>query len=357
MSFFSAFNKLDFVKEDIHQVSGITKTPEAGDAVEHFLRRAGRAAELMLAEKEIFSFALLQWTAIGLGYYLWVQMLGWIPEEVWRSTETSDSGSIADIVLLAWSFMVVGLVAFPLGILSACIGAAHFLRRRGGSSSIAACMRMVLPRIWSLWLFHWIDGWITVDRILDRLPKKRRTGEATRRALDEALYYAWKLGTIGILPALISGRGLVDAGKQSILLVRWKLRDAALLRTGYSFICWMVGIAAYLGTILMFITFPDLLPRGEAYSFVYLIYLWAGVPIVVAAGIIQLFLRPIYVISSCDIYCDYLEERGEPMFLPPAPGRVFSALVAFLVLGFIVGVVFLYRKELGIMDMLATPYK
>jgi len=75
----------------------------------------------MFTEKEALFFVLLQWLVIFLVYLLWVQMLAWIPDEVWQSTENSDEGSIVDWILLLWSFICVGIAAFPIGILSGCM--------------------------------------------------------------------------------------------------------------------------------------------------------------------------------------------------------------------------------------------
>jgi len=76
----------------------------------------------------------------------------------------------------------------------------------------------------------------------------------------------------------------------------------------------------------------------------------------IAVAIIQLFLRPIYIISSCDIFSDYLEERQEKVMLPRPPSKGISAFVAFLVLVLVLAIVFIFRYDLGIMNMLSTPY-
>lgn len=349
----SKFNQLDFVRGEVQGIQGFREKPKKIGALKFFAIRTGRAIKLSLAEPEILLFSILQWIVIGLAYYLWVQMLGWIPEEVWRSASNSDSGSVADIVLFVWSFLVVGLAAFPLGILSACIGAVHFLKRAGQPSTIASCLRMVLPRVGALWAFSWADGWITVGQIMERLPKKRNWPPSTA---SEALYYAWKVGTMGVMPALITGRNLVDAGKESVSFLRHKIVDAALLRVGYSLVCWVVGISAYIGTILFFITF-DVLPSGEVYSFVFLFYLWAGIPLLIAVGIVLLFIRPVYLIALSDIYSDYLQEQQLPAQVPvPAP-RIVSVLVVFVILAAFIATAYLFRSGLGIMDLLATPYK
>jgi hypothetical protein len=335
----------------------VDERPAFPTALKNFWQRAKFAVKLILTEKELITFALLQWACIAAGYLLWVQMLGWIPDHVWARARESHSAGLPDLVLFVWSFVCVGAVAFPLGVLSGCMGAVHFLKRLGRESTIVECLKMVLPKVWPLWIFHWIDGWWTVMRILDRLPKKNDRSSPAARALREAMYYAWKLATIGILPALVTGRGLADAGRRSVQLVQAKFSDAAFLRTGYSAACWIVGIAAYAGTILFFMKFPQLTRLGAPESVrIYSVYFWAAVPILAATGVVLLFLRPIYIISACDIYANYVTERGENLLLPPPPVSRKSDMAAFaaaclLVLGLLLAVK--YRYEAGIMGWLA----
>jgi len=345
-------------KDQIHGLDGTREKPSQGESLTGFFSYSEYAIDLMWKEKEIFTFALLQWAVIGAGYYLWVQMLGWIPAEVWQSTENSNNGSVADVVLLLWSFVCVGIVAYPLGILSACMGAVHFIRRQGRSSSIAECLRIVLPKAWSLWAFTWMDGWITVNQILKRLPKKNDRTSPAEKALSEALYFAWKIGTIGILPGLITGRGLVESTRRSVDVVRHKFKEIMKLRLGYSLLCWVIGIATYVGTIYFLCTFSHLLPQRErdTAGFIYTFYLWVGIPICLSVGIIQMFLRPVYVIASCHIYSDYLNEKQEKILLPTPPSKSFSALVVFGALLIILAVVFIYRDQLGITKLLSVPY-
>lgn len=348
------FNEISFVRDEIKDLPGIQRKPPGG--IGSFTSRIGAALALGFKEKEIFMFGLLQWAAIGLGYLLWVQMLDWIPEWVWRSAAESDSGSIADVVLLVWSFVCVGVVAYPIGILSGCMGAAHFLHRQGQPSSVAACLQMVLPQGWPLWTFHWIDGWITVNRILDRLPRKNDRRSKAQKAASEVLYYAWKLGIAGVLPNLVTGHGLLRSGKNSVLFVKDNFKEVAKLRTGYSALCWVVGILAYIGTMFLFMV-VDIVPEGgEVYGHIYTFYLWAAVPILVATAVIMLLLRPIYVLALCELYSEYVEREDIPIDLPDNPSKGTSALVAFGCLCLIIGVAYLFRQELGITDMLATPY-
>jgi len=343
-------NKIGFIRDEIKDIPNIDKKPVGG--ISSFSSKIGYAISLGFKEKEILLFGLLQWASIGLGYLLWIQMLDWIPNNVWRGAAQSNEASIVDLVLLAWSLVCVGLTAFPVGILTGCMGATHFLHKQGRVSTVAICFKLVLPQSWPLWAFHWIDGWITVNQILQRLPKERDPLTPAQKALSEALYYAWKLGVSGVLPSIVTGNSLIQSGKNSVIFVKDNFVEVAKLRAGYSALCWIVGIAAYAGAILLFMIF-DIAPRGNA---IYTIYFWAAVPILISVGIIMLILRPIFVLAICDIYSDYLDEKGEVVNLPENPPKSISAIVTFVCISIIVAVVYLYRNELGIIEMLSTPY-
>jgi len=342
---------LDFIGKDVDAYlteKSIRRKTWSEENVIDFSRRAGYAISLIFREKEIILFSLLQWLVIGLVYYLWVQLLGWIPPEVWQSD--SDLNDLAlNLAFLAWSFFCVALAAYPIGVLTGAMGAAHFLRQQGFPSTIAGCLKMALPNSHRLWLFQTVDGWLTVDRILDRLPKKDYFTSMARRALDEAIYYAWKVGTLGVVPALLTGKGLIDAGKDSINLVKTRTSDVLKLRGGYSVTCWLIGITTYIGSILYFVSYPSLF---EGYNSVYTFYLWMGVPILISVGVIQLFVRPIYVLASCHLYSEYLQEQDVTLELKGSPGPVVSTFVAFLVLGLLLAVVYVYREEIGLMAIL-----
>lgn len=340
-------NKINFVRDEIKEIPNIDKKPAGG--IKSFNSRVGYAISLGLKEKEIFVFGLLQWVSIGIGYLLWIQMLDWIPDDIMRSAARSDDVSIVDLILVVWSFVCVGIVAFPVGILTGCMGATHFLHKQGRESTVATCLKLVLPHSWSLWAFHWIDGWITVNQILDRMPRKDDRRSATAIALSEALYYAWKLGVAGVLPSIITGNSLIESGKNSVVFVKDNFLEVARLRAGYSILCWIVGITAYAGAIILFMVL-DIAPD------VFTIYFWAAVPILIAVALVMLFLRPIYVLALCDLYSDYLIEKSEEVILPENPPASVSAIIAFGFLCVALAAAYFYRNELGIIDMLSTPY-
>lgn len=348
------FNQIKFVPNQIKSHPHINEKPVGGIAA--YGSRIGSTLTLMLKEKEILFFCLLQWASIGAAYLLWIQIFDWIPEEVWRSIKESDEGSMGDVVFVVWSFVCVGLAAFPVGIFTGCMGAAHFLHRQGRESTVAACMRLVLPQSWSLWMFHWVDGWITVRQIVRRLPRKDDPTTPAQRAMQESLYYAWKLGVSGILPSIVTGNNLLQSGKNSVVFVKQNFWEVAKLRAGYSAVCWIVGIGTFGSTILMFALF-DVVPENERVeSHMFRIYFWIAAPLLTAVGVVILFLRPVFVLALCHLYSEHLDRRGRSVALPKNPPKSISALVAFGCLCLLVAVAFLLRDELGITEMLSTPY-
>lgn len=346
---------LDFVGRDVAAYLDKNAIPRKVWKAENLAElgsRSARAISLILREKEIILFSLLQWVAIALAYYLWVQILGWIPEEVWNSPSKLEDTAL-NVAVLAWSVACVALAAYPIGVLTGAMGAAHFLREQHQPSTIAACLKLAWPNSTRLWMFHALDGWLTVDIILERMPKKGHfnSGAVARRAVAEAIYYAWKVGTIAMPPAILAGRGLVEAGRESIALVKSKPWQVVKLRGGYSAICWIIGVATYVGALVFLIAFP--LPGGAGHS-VLSFYVWLGLPILAAVGVIKLFVRPVYVIASCQLYSEFLKESGKSVSLGSRPGRGTNALVAFVVLCAIVLAVSLYREEIGLMALLAA---
>lgn len=346
--------KLKLIQARISSLEGIEKKPNKIESCKGFCSRSAYAFKLMFSEKEIFFFALLQWIAVAVGYFLWVQILYLVPEEVWQEAEKSDDTSAVDLILIAWTFICIGVATFPLGLFSACIGAVHFLRRQGKKSTIFACLKLSLPRVGSLWFFTWLDGWITVKQIISRLEKE----EGSNHLLREALYYAWKFATMGILPGLISGRSLSMSAKNSIILVKDKMWELAKLRAGYSFINWIVATIAFLATIVFFIKFDNLVPFASDKTQEYLpsFYFWAGIPIMASIALIQLLIRPLYIISLCDIYSDMIEERNGNLILENSGNGFWSILIFIVFIALVIAGCF-YHDELGISELFRKGLK
>lgn len=323
--------------------------PKRGAAVASYLNSGAVSLRFIFGEKENIAFAFLQWVVIGIAYYLWVQVLSLVPEEVWNC----DNGNYAaGIILLIWSIVCVGLAAYPLGLLTACMNASYILRFTGRESTVAECLKIVLPKSWSLWVFSWFDGWWTVMRILERLPKKNDRTPLAVKMLNEAIYQGWKLASLGFIPALLSGRDVGEACGDSLKMLKERFSMLIKLRVGYSLVCWGFGIFGYLGMFVLLRMLPELSGRILENNVVYGVYLLAGVPLLAVLIFIMLVFRPVYVISACRIYAFYAREKGMKIKLPESSSRGVSALMAFLLLAVALAVVWFFRDRLGIAELM-----
>jgi len=358
MNFFADRKALLALRDDVRSSGAFpTERPQKIDSLRRYFGYMGYSLKLMVQEPELILFTVLQWLSVAAAYYLFVMMLYWIPPDVWKSTERSDSGSIADLVLWVWIIICIGLAALPLGIFSSCIAVVHMLRYyEEKPSSIAYCLKIVLPRAWSLWIFHWIDGYITISQIIERLPKKNDRTPLTARLAGEVLYYTWKITTMGILPNLITGRSVKDTCGHTIGMIREHGVELLRIRTGYSVLCWIIAIATYIWGIYNFGWIKERFFPGALEDTIAQFYFVAGIPVLFSVAVIQLVLRPAYIIALTDVYGTYMLERNEVIIKTETPRPAISALVIFLLLCLAVGAAWLHRYELGIMDMLATPY-
>ena len=312
--------------------------------------KAGYALSLGLKEKEIFFFGGMQWLAVALGYLLWTQMLFWIPPEVWDAMETQDGAGPIDYALTLWAFLCVGLVAFPVGIFSSCMGVTHFLYKQGRASTVAMCLKLSLPNAWRLWAFHWTDGWFTVKQIWSRIPGgENRT--LAQILYQEALYYAWKVGISGVLPSMVIGKGMIESGKESVEFVKQNTKEIIKLRAAYSGNCWVLGILTYFAAFPIVFYLDDGTGIGNNIAN---IYLYIALPICFSTGFIMFFLRPIYLLNLCNLYSDYLKTNNITIELPDNPPRAISALVFFAILCVAALVIFYYREAIGLVDILST---
>lgn len=345
MSLIPIKNELNNLKLKAYKEIDFSENPGYFGSVGGFFRSIATSLRFVLTEKENIVFALLQWGCIVLAYYIWVQVLSWIPEEIWEKAENRDSyNKYADLILWLWSLACVGLAAYPLGILTACMNASCILRFQNKESTFTDCFKIALKHSGTIWIFSWIDGWWTIKRIIERLPKKNNRTPASVRAYNEIIYQIWKMLTLGFVPALLFGRSFKEACQDSLNLAKKRFLPLIKLRLGYSLICWIVGIGCYIGTILFFAFLDDIPAKNDMYSF----YKYAGIPMIIALLVIMLIFRPLYIISACRIYISYACDEGLKGTLPKKSSAYINILVIFAIFSALIYFTILFHHQLGI---------
>lgn len=351
MFFRSKRRMLETAQKEAQKIFSETNTKPEVLSLQHcstFFGELGYSIRLILQEKEIIFFAVLQWLVIGLAYTMWTQIFDWIPDSLWEEVkklnDRNDDGAfdLINLVLLGWSFLVVVVASYPISILNASMTAAHYLRRSNQESTIAKCLGLAFKNLGRLWVFTTIDAWITVTAILDRLPSKKNK----RTALDEVLYYAWKIGTIGVLPALVAGKGYIEAAKDSTQLLKEKPARTIGIRMGYSLVCWIIGIAAYIGSICYFIAYGEHDSKvNEIYNFSFLM----AVPIFIAVGVTSVLVRPFYLIMISKLYTDTIPLTNEVTEQPENKSFDLLALFFAVLFGSLLSIYF-FGEQLGIRE-------
>ena len=352
-------NKYDFVRDELKDLPEFSELPKG--KIKDFTSRIKYALLLGLKEKEIFFFGAMQWLSVILAYLLWLQMLYWIPQPVWDWVGECLDGPgdgdgctlAADIPLFLWGVLCIFLAAFPIGILSSAMGTTHFLHKNGEESTVIKCLNAAFSNAFATWNFHFVDGYITVAQIMERLPDENDRRTPAQIAASEALYYAWKLGIAGVLPSLVLGNGVIESGKNSIKFVKANFIEIAKLRAAYSLICWVIGILAYVGAIITLIFMGDEIYAYTGGLAIAKIYLYMVIPIAVSVSVIMILLRPIYVLTICDMYSDYLSQNNEEATLPNNPKNGKKAVILFIIICAVVALIAGFREQIGLTNALS----
>jgi len=358
---FKTQKKLAFFVDEISELPGITN--RSGGNYQDFTSRIGYALQLGLKEKEIFFFGLMQWVAIMIACLLWVQMLFWIPQPVWESINACDARGEEDcsagitISLMIWGWVCILLAAFPVGILSSAMGTAHFLYKSGQESTVLKCLHVAFSNAWITWSFHYADGLITVRQIISRFPGNNDHRSPAQIAAEEAAYYAWKVGSAGMLPNIILGNGLVLSAKNSLKFLKANLVEILKLRMAYSAICWVLGILAFVGGGILVAFTGDAISSTTGVHTTGEFYLFFIIPLGIALSVVMLILRPIYILSLCDMYSEYLHKNNLEVPLPSDPSKGKKAAVIFLLLSLAILGVSLLRDEISLTEILSREYE
>ena len=83
------------------------------------------------------------------------------------------------------------------------------------------------------------------------------------------------------------------------------------------------------------------------------IYLYMVIPIAVSVSVVMIFLRPIYVLTICDMYSDYLSQNNKKANLPNNPKNGKKAVILFIVICAIVALISGFREEIGLTNALS----
>lgn len=335
-------------KKLCHEVerSGVhrQKPPRAG-SVFRFFGYLLYSWKLMFIEKEIIVFSLLQWIAVALGVYLFTYMIG-RPEllPLWQQLEQGNKAAEAALgtIMTVWGMICIGLVALPFSIFSSCIAAVHLIHyHEDRSSTVAECLRIVLPRAWALWGFVWFDLYLTV--------MKPHRGRGWKSWALEGLYQAWKIAAMCIHMNILTGRNWQDTYNNTLGMTKTQGWELLRIRIGYSFVTFTLYIGVFIAACFFARDlYPYFFAADQEQRTMMQAWMFIATIGVFWLGLVKVLVRPAYMIAISDIFADYVYSKNEAV-LPSEPVPVaVSVFVAFAVFGAAVYTGYLYREPLGL---------
>lgn len=317
-----------------------------------FIPKFFNTAQTVFSNRIILTNSIVQVLLVGLIYLVWIQIFAWIPEHVYRNSYYTDQRYFAHTVLLIWSIACVGIASFVVALLSAGTIVTYIQIQSGSHINFCGCLRAALPNLWFLWVYQWIDGWLTVRQIVLRLPTsnpkyKRTIAEAIT---SEALYYGWKVGTMGLVPSILYARSdPLDTINLCVAFTKSRILDLIRLRLGYSGACWIVGCASYILTLTYLqIWWP--LRQSDPFTVIYEVYRVFSIPIIVALVVVNVILRPVYLLSVVEMFHVYATDHDLKFSLTDEtrPASTSLAIIIFCMLVVIIFVVLFFHNQLGI---------
>lgn len=297
---------------------------------------------LTFQEKEIIVLAILQWLFVIIACILWTKGFAFIPDELWQRTGESivDDGNKAKslLIIILWSLTILIIVNYPISICSAAIIASQYLKHSNQESTIAKCIAIALRSSGRIWFFTFIDAWITCETIIAR--RKRRVYSGAKY-----LYYAWKISTAPVLPALVAGKTFFEATKDSFTILKKHPLQLIGIRMGYSFTCWIVAIACYIGIFYLLGTLGK--EAGTIPHYIYNSYLLIVLPIFFSIFIVSVIVRPHFLIMMAKLYNEVITQDNEAVNIEQNSGSslffaklfltIFILLFAALVFSYFYG--------------------
>ncbi len=215
-----------------------------------------------------------------------------------NESATEQAQSAVPWMLVAMMMVIwipyVGLVTMIEGLFNGAMGAATYMHAEGHPPTVDGALKIARQNAPTIWKFNAIQFFV---RLLTSSGKN--SGLATTFA-KAALRTAWTYGTVGMMPAILNGKSLVDAMKRSIEFLKTKpVKIISLI------------FAKGLCSLVLVLGSAGLIAVGTYYD-IYGLYIVAGFLIILIT-----FIYPIYVSVLYMLYVEFLKEKQYSLEVRP----------------------------------------
>ena len=285
---------LAFVYTSLNKAAYVYKREKiikSGSTVAAFIREARFAAGYCLLEPEILLFSMMNALSLIVAFSIFVY--GFLA----ATPEVYDLKTIIGLVVLwpLWFLFCLWLSSNLSSLFTGAMGISVMKKMKGEGSTASGCLRGSMKRRREIQRADWNVTALTAIMALNLIPSKNAPRAQTER--DRREFHAWRYGKFAILPYILLGKALIEAGKASLEMVKENFKNVVLFRTGYGRVRIAVWLATWAAMVCLTLYGPYGNPGED--NVIGIIMAQSIFSLIPAFFIVRIFLYPVLVISSC----------------------------------------------------------
>ena len=285
---------LDFVFTSLNKADYVFKRGEiikSGSTLSAFFTEARFALGYCILEPEILLFSIFNALSQLIAFVIFVYGFLAVAPEIY------DLKSIIGLIVLwpLWFLACLWLSSNLSAVFTGAMGISVMKKMKGERSTVIGCLGDSLARRKEIQRCAWNLTALTVIMSLNLIPSKNAPHSQTER--DRREFYGWRYGKFAILPHLLLGSSLIDAGKASVDMVKRNFRNVCLFRTGYGRVRLFIWFIMWAFMTWLFTYGPYKNP--DDINLLGMIIAQSVFSLVPTFLIVKIFLYPVLVISSC----------------------------------------------------------
>lgn len=256
-----------------------------------FLTEATAAFRYCFSEPEMLLFSGLN--ALSLFFLFCIFVYGFMA----TMPDVFDGISLFALIVgwPVWLWFCLWLLSNLTGFFTGAMGISVMKRMNGEKSTIVSCLVESLSKRRSIQQYEWNTLVRTIVLSANRIPGKHESRVDIEKNKRE--FYGWRYGKYAILPHILLGKTLTEAGKASVEMVQRNFKEVCLFRTGYTRVRLLLWFFLSLSMIYFFAFGPG--SRAPEDNFMGIVLARFILSIIPAILLTRTFLYPVLVISSC----------------------------------------------------------
>ena len=266
-----------------------------------FFTEAKSAFRYCLLEPEMILFSTLN--ALSLFFLFCIFIYGFLA----TMPEVFDGLSLFALIVFwpVWLWLCLWTLSNLTGFFTGAMGISVLKRMNGEKSTVPGCLAESLSRRKNIQRYEWNTLTRTIALAANRIPGEHETEAESKKYKRE--FYGWRYGKFAILPHILLGKPLVEAGQASVEMVKRNFKEVCLFRTAYSRVRLLLWFFTWMAMSYYFAFGPGRSPDED--NVIAMILAQGILSVIPFMLLTRIFLYPVLVISSCCRTMEDLEKQ------------------------------------------------